>query len=126
MPGAQLGIAGQRLLATGVELAGTGAEFAAIAEGVVAAAEAAKNATDWMLAAPALNDRAAGGTPYLRLMSLALGARYLGRGALAARGTVDADSHDLLFDLRANDSIVQCFDLVSGVRALDRSCSGYA
>jgi hypothetical protein len=42
-----------------------------------------------MLAAAEANDRAAGGTPYLRLMALALGAHYLGRGALAARGTED-------------------------------------
>jgi hypothetical protein len=80
------------IVATGAELAVAGAEFAAIAEGIVAAAEAANSATDWMLAAPEANDRAAGGTPYLRLMALALGARYLGQGALAARGTADADS----------------------------------
>ncbi len=80
------------IAATGGELAIAGAEFAAVAEGVVAAAEAARTATDWMLAAAEANDRAAGGTPYLRLMALALGAHYLGRGALAARGTADADS----------------------------------
>jgi alkylation response protein AidB-like acyl-CoA dehydrogenase len=80
------------ITATGAELAMAGTEFSAIAEGVVAAAEAATTATDWMLAAPEHNDRAAGGTPYLRLMALALGAHYLGRGALAARGTADADT----------------------------------
>jgi hypothetical protein len=80
------------ITATGAELAGAGAGFAAIAEGVVAAAEAAKDATDWMLAAPDQNDRDAGGTPYLRLMALALGAGYLGRGALAARDTAGADA----------------------------------
>jgi alkylation response protein AidB-like acyl-CoA dehydrogenase len=78
------------IAATGTELAGAGAEFAAIAEGVVAAAEAAMSATEWMLTAPDPNDRAAGGTPYLRLMALALGAHYLGRGALAARGGSEA------------------------------------
>jgi acyl-CoA dehydrogenase len=76
--------------ATGAEQAGAGPEFAAIAEAVIAAAEAALTATDWMLAAPDQNDRAAGGTPYLRLMALALGAHYLGRGALAARGSAGA------------------------------------
>ena len=80
------------IAATGAELAGAGAGFADIAMGVVTAAEAARDATDWMLAAPDQNDRDAGGTPYLRLMALALGARYLGRGALAARGTAGASS----------------------------------
>jgi len=78
------------ITATGAALAGAGAEFAAIAEGIVAAAEVANSATDWMLAAPEANDRAAGATPYLRLMALALGAHYLGRGALMARGTAGA------------------------------------
>jgi acyl-CoA dehydrogenase len=78
------------IAATGTELAEAGAEFADIAEGVVAAAETAMSATEWMLAAPDPNDRAAGGTPYLRLMALALGAHYLGRGALAARGGAEA------------------------------------
>jgi alkylation response protein AidB-like acyl-CoA dehydrogenase len=80
------------ITATGAELAAAGAGFATIAEGVVAAAEAAKDATDWMLAAPDQNDRDAGGTPYLRLMALALGAGYLGRGTLAARGTAGAET----------------------------------
>jgi len=80
------------IAATGAELAGAGAGFAVIAEGVVAAAEAAREATDWMLAAAEPNDRAAGGTPYLRLLALALGAAYLGRGALAARGTAGAEA----------------------------------
>ena len=78
--------------ATGAELAIAGTNFSAIAEGVVAAAEAAATATDWMLAAPDQNDRAAGGTPYLRLMALALGVHYLGQGALAARGSAGADA----------------------------------
>ena len=80
------------IAATGAELAGAGAGFADIAMGVVTAAEAARDATDWMLAAPDQNDRDAGGTPYLRLMALALGAHYLGRGALAARGTAGAEA----------------------------------
>ncbi len=80
------------IVATGAELATAGAEFTALSEGVIAAAEAARDTTDWMLAASEPNDRAAGGTPYLRLMALALGARYLGRGALAARGTAGAGS----------------------------------
>jgi hypothetical protein len=58
----------------------------------VAAAEAANRTTDWMLAAPEFNDRAAGATPYLRLMALALGAHYLGRAALLARGTAGAEA----------------------------------
>jgi alkylation response protein AidB-like acyl-CoA dehydrogenase len=77
------------ITATGAALAETQPEFEATAEGVINAAEAADRATGWMLEA-ASNDRAAGGTPYLRLMALALGAHYLGRGALAAHGTSEA------------------------------------
>ncbi|HUS56148.1 MAG TPA: acyl-CoA dehydrogenase [Thermohalobaculum sp.] len=84
------------IAATGADLAGAGAEFSAIAEAVIAAAEAAQTATDWMLAAPDQNDRAAGGTPYLRLMALALGANYLGRGALSSRSTAGAVSRLVL------------------------------
>jgi 3-(methylsulfanyl)propanoyl-CoA dehydrogenase len=80
------------ITATGGELATAGAKYAALAEAVVDAAEVANSATDWMLAAPEQNDRAAGGTPYLRLMALALGAHYLGRGALAVRGSAEADT----------------------------------
>jgi hypothetical protein len=68
---------------------------------VIAAAEAAMSATDWMLAAPDQNDRAAGGTPYLRLLALALGARYLGQGALAARGGPGANARLALADFFA-------------------------
>jgi hypothetical protein len=68
---------------------------------VIASAEAAMTATDWMLAAPDQNDRAAGGTPYLRLLALALGARYLGRGALAARGGPGANARLALADFFA-------------------------
>ena len=42
-----------------------------------------RTATEWMLAAPDINDRYAGATPYLRLWAHALGAHYLGRAALA-------------------------------------------
>jgi alkylation response protein AidB-like acyl-CoA dehydrogenase len=80
------------IAATGGELATAGAEFAALAAEVVAAAEAAASATEWMLAAPDFNDRAAGASPYLRLMALALGAHYLGRGALAARESAEANA----------------------------------
>jgi alkylation response protein AidB-like acyl-CoA dehydrogenase len=79
------------IVSTGGELAAAGPDFAALAREVVNAAETAKDATDWMLEAEP-NDRAAGGTPYLRLVALALGAHYLGRGALAARGGADADA----------------------------------
>jgi len=78
------------IAATGGALAQAGGGLAGLAEGVVTAAEAAGEATDWMLAAPEQNDRNAGGTPYLRLMALALGVHYLGRGALAAQVTPEA------------------------------------
>jgi len=75
------------IAATGADLAVAGAEFDDVAKAVLAAAEDAQETTKWMLAAPGMNDRAAGSSPYLRLMALALGAHYLGRGALAARDT---------------------------------------
>jgi len=74
---------------TGAELAKAGGAFTPILEGILAAAEAARDATEWMLTAPDQNDRAAGGSPYLRLFALALGAHYLGRGALAAKDAPD-------------------------------------
>ncbi|HUF87076.1 MAG TPA: acyl-CoA dehydrogenase family protein [Thermohalobaculum sp.] len=75
---------------TGAALAQAGGAPATLADGVLEAAEAARRATEWMLAASEPNDRNAGATPYLRLLALALGAHYLGRGALAAHGTADA------------------------------------
>ncbi len=72
---------------TGAELAAMGGAFAPMADAVAEVVGAAHGATGWMLAAGDQNDRNAGATPYLRLMALALGAHYLGRGALAARGT---------------------------------------
>jgi alkylation response protein AidB-like acyl-CoA dehydrogenase len=92
---------------TGAELADAQAEFEATAEGVVNAAEAAERATGWMLTAEP-NDRAAGGTPYLRLMALALGTHYLGRGALAARGTPEAASRLALAQFFATQIAPQC------------------
>jgi len=77
------------IAATGAALAPAGAEFAPLAQAILAAAEQAACTTDWMLAAQ-MNDRAAGASPYLRLMALALGTHYLGRGALAARGGAEA------------------------------------
>ncbi len=75
---------------TGAELAVEGGAFAPLADAVAETVGAAHGATGWMLSAADQNDRNAGGTPYLRLMALALGAHYLGRGALAARGGPDA------------------------------------
>ncbi|MDH3667296.1 MAG: acyl-CoA dehydrogenase [Paracoccaceae bacterium] len=75
--------------ATTAELAAAGPDFAALAQATSDAAGDARTATDWMLEAPEQNDRAAGGSPYLRLMALALGVRYLSQGALAARGGPD-------------------------------------
>jgi hypothetical protein len=92
---------------TGAELADAQAEFEATAEGVVNAAEAAERATGWMLTAEP-NDRAAGGTPYLRLMALALGTHYLGRGALAARGTPEAATRLALAQFFATQIAPQC------------------
>jgi hypothetical protein len=78
------------IAATGAALASAGGALGSLAAGVIEAAEAAKGATDWLLEAPGQNERNAGGTPYLRLMALALGAHYLGRGALAAQRTPEA------------------------------------
>ncbi len=75
---------------TGAELAAAGGDFAPIADAVAEAVGAAHGATGWMVEARDQNDRNAGGTPYLRLMALALGAHYLGRAALSARRGPDA------------------------------------
>ncbi len=80
------------IAAAASDLGAAGPDFAALAQSAAEAAEAARTATEWMLAAPGQNDRAAGGSPYLRLMALSLGARYLGRGALAARGGPEASA----------------------------------
>ncbi len=77
------------IAATGAALARAGGEPAGLGTGVIEAAEAAHGATEWMLAADR-DDRNAGATPYLRLMALALGAHYLGRGALAAQAAQGA------------------------------------
>ncbi|HSF96803.1 MAG TPA: acyl-CoA dehydrogenase [Thermohalobaculum sp.] len=95
------------MTATGAELATLQGEYEAIAEGVINAAEAAARATDWMLRA-APNDRAAGATPYLRLVALALGAHYLGRGALAARGTPGSASRQALAHFFATQIAPEC------------------
>jgi acyl-CoA dehydrogenase len=60
-----------------------GGALGALAPAVEAAAGQLRTATDWMLAAPDVNDRFAGATPYLRLWGHALGAHYLARAALA-------------------------------------------
>jgi len=95
------------ITATGAELAAAQGAFETVAEGVVNAAEAAERATGWMLAAEP-NDRAAGATPYLRLMALALGAHYLGRGALVARGEADAATRLALAQFFATQIAPQC------------------
>ena len=89
------------IAATGAELAQAGGAFGNIAESILAAAEAARDATEWMLAAPEQNDRAAGGSPYLRLFALALGAHYLGRGALAAKDQPDGATRTALAEFYA-------------------------
>jgi len=98
------------ITATGAALAGRQGDFEATAEGVINAAEAAERATSWMLAAEP-NDRAAGATPYLRLMALALGAHYLGRGALAAAGGSDAATRLALAHFFATQIATQCIAL---------------
>ncbi len=81
------GAAAQGLIAeveeTAARLAAAGDALASLAPAVEAAAGHLRAATDWMLAAPELNDRFAGATPYLRLWGHALGAHYLAKAALA-------------------------------------------
>ncbi|HET7409212.1 MAG TPA: acyl-CoA dehydrogenase [Paracoccaceae bacterium] len=81
------GAAALRLLAeieeTARQLSEADGAPADIAPAIRAAAGHVRTATEWMLAAPDINDRYAGATPYLRLWGHALGAHYMGRAALA-------------------------------------------
>jgi len=54
-----------------------------LSQALRSAAEAMSDATDWMLAAPEMNERFAGATPYLRAWGQTLGAHYLLKAALA-------------------------------------------
>ena len=84
---ADAGAAARGLIAEVGETAGrleaAGGALAALAPPVAAAAGHLRAATDWMLAAPGMNDRFAGATPYLRLWGHGLGAHYLAKAALA-------------------------------------------
>ncbi|GMG81809.1 acyl-CoA dehydrogenase [Paralimibaculum aggregatum] len=70
--------------ATAAALAAAGE--AALGAALADAAAAAREATAWMLAAGAINDRFAGATPYLKMMALLLGGHHLARAALAEPG----------------------------------------
>ncbi|MEX2517966.1 MAG: acyl-CoA dehydrogenase [Paracoccaceae bacterium] len=74
------GAAAAALLAE-IETAAAEADDADLGSRVAALAKAVAGATDWMLAAPELNDRFAGAAPYLRAWGLLLGAHYLLKAA---------------------------------------------
>lgn len=62
------------LLAEIEEAAKTGPDD--LGKAVLSAHAAVKEATEWMLAAPDINDRFAGAAPYLRAWALLLGGHY--------------------------------------------------
>jgi len=85
--GRKLGDGGAAARAILADVAETVAAARAAGEGELAdrleaARTRAEAVTTWMVEAPQANDRAAGGTPYLRLMALTLGGRHLLAGAL--------------------------------------------
>lgn len=67
---------------TVAELKAAGEAVWGLAQPVEDAAKALRQATDWMLSKPDMNERFAGATPYLKLWGIALGAHYLARAAL--------------------------------------------
>jgi len=73
----------ERIAATADEARTTGE--AALGDALAEAESHGRAATDWMLAAPEINERFAGATPYLRMMARLLGGHYLLKGALADR-----------------------------------------
>lgn len=75
------GAAAKGLLAEIQDTAGGADHEPAMSQALRKAAGALSDATDWMLEAPDLNDRAAGCVPYLRAWGLTLGAHYLLKGA---------------------------------------------
>ncbi|MEM7060908.1 MAG: acyl-CoA dehydrogenase family protein [Pseudomonadota bacterium] len=54
-----------------------------LAQALGTAASALSEATEWMLAAPEINDRFAGATPFLKAWGITLGGHYLLKGVLA-------------------------------------------
>lgn len=69
-------------LSTANELSNAGNHLADTGKSLVRACEAASEATEWMLACKDQRSRLAGSAPYLRLLAVARGGHYLGRGAL--------------------------------------------
>ncbi len=70
---------------TAESLAAAGGSLANAGSACQAACDAAKEATEWMLACKDRRARLAGSVSYLRLLALARGGHYLGRAALAER-----------------------------------------
>ena len=84
------GEAARALLAEIQDTAGGADREPELSQSLRDAAGALTEATDWMLAAPSLNDRMAGSVPYLRAWGLVLGGHYLLKGA-----TLSQSSHRL-------------------------------
>ncbi|MEM9141281.1 MAG: acyl-CoA dehydrogenase, partial [Pseudomonadota bacterium] len=77
------GDAAKALLAEIQTTAGGADAHPDLSQALRTAAAALTEATDWMLAAPEINDRFAGATPYLKAWGYTLGGHYLLKGAEA-------------------------------------------
>ncbi len=71
-----------------------GGDPGTIGEHLTAAHAALVGATEWLLAAPDVDDRLAGASPYLRMFGIVAGGRYLAQSAVAARRQIDARGDD--------------------------------
>ena len=69
-----------------------GGDIASIGENLTAALSALRGATEWLLAAPDVEDRLAGASPYLRMFGIVAGGRYLAASAVAAKRLMDTDA----------------------------------
>ena len=77
------GEAAKALLAEIQDTAGAADRDPALSQALRTAAGTLAETTDWMLAAPAINDRLAGSAPYLKAWGFTLGGHYLLKGLLA-------------------------------------------
>jgi hypothetical protein len=79
---------------TALEAMAVGGDLAVIGENLTAAHAVLRAATEWLLAAPDVEDRLAGATPYLSMFGAVAGGRYLAASAVAARRLLDAGAGD--------------------------------
>jgi len=77
------GQAARSMLAEIQATAGGADEYPDLSQTLRGAAATLTEATEWMLAAPEINDRFAGASPYLKAWGITLGGHYLLKGVLA-------------------------------------------